>query len=245
MTSELRIQEPDDSLHLAFDENPMGMSITRFDLTYVRVNKALCALLGYRREQLIGRNVLEITHPDDVEISRWYAEQLFEGYIKSYAHERRFLRSDQHPIWVEVTATILHDSNQTPRYRLAMVADISARRQLEQERSERTHLEGVLLAASTMQHELNNRLAIVVGNTELLLHKAKLSADVRPLAQEVLAFARSAAELVNQLVSITHVERREWGPGLTPTIDIPRSIEASAAASPDPPEGPMSWEDLR
>ena len=243
MEYELHIEDQGEILQLAFDDNPIGTSVTRFDLTYVRVNKALCEMFGYAPEYLIGRNMLEFVHPDHVDISKGLAEQLFEGHIRSYVHERLFIRRDQTPIWTEVTATILRDQQGRPRYRMAMIRDIAERKQLELERAQRARLEGVLLAAATMQHELNNKLAIVMGNTELIVHRANLTSNMLTLARDARQFAVEAAEMVNQLVNISHIEEKDWGENLGPTIDISRSLTIPSV--PDQEDSDWAWDDIR
>ena len=50
---------------VAFDAAPIGMALFNTDGEYVRVNRALCALLGRSEAQLLGRRDQEFTHPDD------------------------------------------------------------------------------------------------------------------------------------------------------------------------------------
>jgi GAF domain-containing protein len=85
---------------------------------------------------------------------------------------------------------------------------------------ERAQLEGVLLAARTAQHALNNQLGRVVGYAELLEAEPGLPRDVRPLVQEILAGAEQAAATVQQLSQLTRVEPVDQG-GPGPVLSLP------------------------
>ena len=48
-----------------FAASPIGMAVFARDGALLRVNTAASALLGYQPPELVGRNVAEVTHPDD------------------------------------------------------------------------------------------------------------------------------------------------------------------------------------
>jgi PAS domain S-box-containing protein len=89
---------------------------------------------------------------------------------------------------------------------------------------ERSRLEGVLLAARTAQHALNNQLALTVGYTDVLAADPRLPPDLREVAQEALNGAQAAVETVQQLQQITRLDEVDRaGPG--PVLAIPGSAE--------------------
>jgi CheY-like chemotaxis protein len=88
---------------------------------------------------------------------------------------------------------------------------------------ERARLDGVLLAARTAQHELNNQLAVARGYAELLVGSPELPAHLHEIAEEVMSAADDAAGIVRQLRNISSIHEQQWNaPGDT-TIDLPRS----------------------
>jgi PAS domain S-box-containing protein len=90
---------------------------------------------------------------------------------------------------------------------------------------ERARLEGVLLAARTAQHALNNQLALTVGYTDVLAADRRLPADLVEVAHEALSGAQAAAATLQQLQRITHLEEIEQaGPG--PVLDLARSVDS-------------------
>ena len=66
-------------LELGFDDAAIGMVLLTPDLRVIRVNDALCALLGRDAEQLLGRSILEFTHPEDVKRSLRWSRSRYKG----------------------------------------------------------------------------------------------------------------------------------------------------------------------
>ncbi len=88
---------------------------------------------------------------------------------------------------------------------------------------ERARLDGVLLAARTAQHELNNQLAVARGYAELLVGSPELPAHLHDIASEVMTAADDAAGIVRQLRNISSIHEQQWNePGDT-TINLARS----------------------
>jgi CheY-like chemotaxis protein len=88
---------------------------------------------------------------------------------------------------------------------------------------EHARLEGVLLAARTAQHELNNQLAVARGYAEMLVGSPELPPHLQELAEEVMSAADDAAGIVRQLRNLSSIQEQHWNaPGDT-TIDLGRS----------------------
>ena len=93
---------------------------------YVRVNQTFCDIVGYRRDELLGRSPTSITHPDDRERDVAMLAGLRSGAIPSCTLEKRYLRPDGGVVWVHITvAPARGDADATL---LSMVEDITQRR---------------------------------------------------------------------------------------------------------------------
>lgn len=92
--------------------------------------------------------------------------------------------------------------------------------ELHRSLAERARLEGVLLAVRTLEHEINNQLALTMGYAELLERDARLPGPLRRLAQETRGGARQAADLVQRLGKLTEIRERTWGPDEPTTINL-------------------------
>jgi signal transduction histidine kinase len=89
---------------------------------------------------------------------------------------------------------------------------------------ERARLEGVLLAARTAQHELNNRLGVVLGYAEMLAEYPGLPESMNEIVAEIVSGAKDMAETVDQMRRVTRI-REAPRPSLTgPTLNLHDSV---------------------
>ena len=96
------LRESEEHFRLAFDETPIGTALIGLDHRFLRVNKALCDMLGYTREKLLKLAVSDITHPEDIEKSVELTEKVFRGKISSYRLEKRYLTKAGDVVWVHL-----------------------------------------------------------------------------------------------------------------------------------------------
>ena len=90
------------------------------------------ALLGYDDPRsLEGRNIFELTHPDDRDPDETYADEVLRGVRAGYTLEKRFLRADGSAIWCAISATVVRDASGVPDFAFGVVQDISARKAAE------------------------------------------------------------------------------------------------------------------
>ncbi len=88
---------------------------------------------------------------------------------------------------------------------------------------ERARLDGVLLAVRTLEHELNNKLTLTVGYTEIIGTADDLPPRLRPAASEAHRGARDAARIVQQLRQVIQLQETSWGAQVGTTIDLDES----------------------
>jgi two-component system, cell cycle sensor histidine kinase and response regulator CckA len=115
----------------AFDHASIGMAITNPDGRWLKVNHALCELLGYPEEELVGRTFHSITHPDDVAETMRRRGQVLAGERASYQIEKRLIHKQGHPIWILINAAIVRDEHGAPLYFASQVLDITERKVAE------------------------------------------------------------------------------------------------------------------
>jgi GAF domain-containing protein len=90
---------------------------------------------------------------------------------------------------------------------------------------EHVRLDGVLLAARTAQHELNNQLAVARGYAEMLVGSPDLPRHLIEMAEEVKHAADDAASIVRQMGNISHIHEQQWPEPADSTINLARSQE--------------------
>lgn len=130
--AESALRESERRFRDIFDQAAVG--ITRVDLQGVLVdaNQKFCDLLGYARNELIGRAIKDITHPDDYGQGARYREQLTGGTMRSVSGEKRFVRREGSLIWTRRTMSTACDERGNPQYVISVVEDITERKKAEE-----------------------------------------------------------------------------------------------------------------
>ncbi|HZS00972.1 MAG TPA: GAF domain-containing protein [Chloroflexota bacterium] len=88
---------------------------------------------------------------------------------------------------------------------------------------ERARLDGALLAANTAQHEVYNRLALMMGYVEIIGLSDDVPPRLREAAEEALRGVAGAVEILDALGRVRQLAEKDWGPNMRPTIDLRRS----------------------
>ena len=118
----------DEYFEAAFTHAPIGMAVVGLDGMPLRVNRALCAMLGYAAEELLRKSVFEITHPDDLGFAVQSMRQLRAGEIDSYTYEKRYFHKQGHTVWALLSVCLVRDQGGEPRYAITHIVDIDERR---------------------------------------------------------------------------------------------------------------------
>ncbi len=131
----------------AFHHAPIGMAILGANGRYVRVNDALCAMLGRRREELVGQRDNEITHPADRDRDVTLAWRILRGELDSVQLEKRFVKPDGSVVWVIANMTYLRDDDGNGIAWVGQWQDVTSRRAAETELRRERDLSSAMLSA--------------------------------------------------------------------------------------------------
>src|SRR5688500_2233331 len=99
-----------------FEDTGIPMGVASSEGRWTRVNRALCELLGYREDELLGALAEGIIHPDDRPVQREAVRLLMAGECPSYTSEYRCQRRSGEPTWGLVTVTLVADEERRPRH---------------------------------------------------------------------------------------------------------------------------------
>jgi PAS domain S-box-containing protein len=128
LESELDRAEHADPFARAFMQSGLGIALVSLESAWIAVNPALSAMLGYEQRELVGRSVLEVTHPDDVDSSRRTLPSLLAGDCKSISLDQRYLHRDGRVVWARLHLTLARDDAGRPLHFLAQTEDITSQR---------------------------------------------------------------------------------------------------------------------
>jgi PAS domain S-box-containing protein len=137
--AEQALQESEERFRLTIDEAPIGMALVALDGRFVRVNRALCEIVGYSSTELTGLTFEAISHPDGLDLDLAARGQLARGEIPRYHREKRYIRKDGTIVDVLLNVSTLRSRDGAPLYFISQIEDITARKRAEEvlQRSER------------------------------------------------------------------------------------------------------------
>ncbi|MDP9426889.1 MAG: PAS domain S-box protein, partial [Actinomycetota bacterium] len=123
----VRIREAEERFRAFFEHSATGISIATPDRRLIETNPAYQRMTDYTAEELHGKLIAELSHPDDGELN----EQLRSGRLDLYQREKRYVRKNGETIWVRPTISTVRREDGEPRFLVGMVEDITERKALE------------------------------------------------------------------------------------------------------------------
>jgi len=129
---EAALKESEERFRAILEQAAVGIAANSLTGKILWINQKLGDLVGYTKEEMLALTYQEITHPDDWEGDQEFIAKALAGEsVKS--REKRYIRQDGTTIWVNLTVSIVRDSEGVPKYTISVVEDISDRKALEQE----------------------------------------------------------------------------------------------------------------
>lgn len=168
-------RESDERLAATYEVATVGIAETDEQGRYVRVNDAMCRILGRSRDDLLGTDILAITHPDDRAREREQYGRQVRGEIDSYSVEKRAIGPHGADVHLTVSSSSVRDANGAFRYGVRVMQDVTERKRLEDEiagseRRLRELLEALPAAVYTTDAEgrvtFYNRAAVELAGRE-------------------------------------------------------------------------------
>ena len=131
--AEDRLRESEAEFRAAFEQSAVGMAqIAATTGRFVRVNAKYCELTGYSAEELAGTSPLDLHFTDDRDAEATAVGQFLRGETALYDAETRYLRKDGKVIWVHVNSTMMCNAEGRPERTMAVIQDITTRKQAEE-----------------------------------------------------------------------------------------------------------------
>ncbi|WP_020475639.1 response regulator [Zavarzinella formosa] len=129
-TAELR--ESEERFRGAFRHAAIGKALISPDGGFLRVNPALCGIVGYSEEELLARDFQGITHPDDLQADLDQLRRLAGGEIETYQMEKRYVHKAGHFVSILLSVSVVRNPAGIPLHYVAQVQDITKRKQAEE-----------------------------------------------------------------------------------------------------------------
>jgi two-component system cell cycle sensor histidine kinase/response regulator CckA len=115
-----------------FEQAAVGVALTESATgRYVRVNKKFADVLGYSPVEILQHTFRDLTHPDDLPGDLARTARLTAREISDFSMEKRYIRKDGSVVWGYLTVSPIWKADGTYDYHVAIVQDITERKQAE------------------------------------------------------------------------------------------------------------------
>jgi PAS domain S-box-containing protein len=164
--AEAALRENDTAFRAMFDLSSVGkIEVEPGSGRFLRANAAMCRFVDYSEAELLGRSVYDITHPDDLTLDRELCRRLDAGESE-FDVEKRYVRKDGKAVWARTTVNVIRDDVGQPLRHMAVIRDIDARKQAEEElRASKDRLQLALDAAHLGSWQYDPLQRVVAGDT--------------------------------------------------------------------------------
>jgi PAS domain S-box-containing protein len=201
----IELIESEKKYRTMFEDSPDAISLTQ-NARIVDVNPAWLQLHGYEsREEVIGRDIIEVIHPDDRHLlqkrrKRW-------PKIENRGYPIRDIRKDGGIVEVEIFASRISLNGRDAI--LSTLHDLTERnkseaekRKLEERLRQSERMEAVGALASGVAHDLNNILSGLISYPELLLFDIPEESPIKAPLTTIKKSGEKAAAVVQDLLTL-------------------------------------------
>lgn len=205
--AEEALRKSEERFRAIFENAGNGIAIANCDGRVREINPAFCKMLGYTRQELVGRVAFDFVHPDDQAMNLTEFQRLRQGEAPALEFEHRYLRKDGDTIWVHKSASLLCDSAGRLEAILALVTDITERRRMGQAMRDADRRKDEFVA--TLAHELRNPLAPIRNAVYILQRSDSDDPAGRNRARSLLPMMEKQVDhlvrLVDDLLEVSRI----------------------------------------
>jgi two-component system, cell cycle sensor histidine kinase and response regulator CckA len=170
------------------------------------VNQQMAGMLGYRVEEMLGRDVLDFKDEEDRPMVLQKLARRRQGVTERYDY--RFRTRDGRRLTVLISARPLWGSEGRYAGSLVIISDITER-SLQEEQVHQAHkMEAIGRLAGGVAHDFNNLLTVINGRCDLLLRHSAVGERIRAEIAEISNAGQRAQELTSQMLAFSRGQIR-------------------------------------
>ena len=163
-----------------FERAGVGIALVAPDGGWLRVNDALCQIVGYSQDEFVKLTFQDITHPDDLDSDLYLLRQLIDDEIDRYQLEKRYITKSGNTIWIQLIVTKQMSPQGELEYFVSIIKDIQERKEAEASLTE-------------LRKDLENR--VETRTRDLRLANEMLSSSMAQQLQSEQELRKREAEL--------------------------------------------------
>ncbi len=200
------------TLRALFDSIPASIYIIDRKYNLIAINVSRAARINSRPNQLVGKKCYEtLFQRDDPCAGCRVAETLRNGQPITRT-DRQWLSNDQ-PVEWEISSFAIQDNASMPIQAILLEQDVTEKRRLEANLIQSEKLAAVGQLAAGVAHEINNPLAAVIANAQLLRRDLPVDADDALESVKLIELAGlRASQVVRNLLGFARKEQYDFSP---------------------------------
>jgi PAS domain S-box-containing protein len=203
---EAAVRLSEERFRRAFDDAPAGMALVSPQIGWLRVNRALCEMLGHDEAGLLATDLQSILHPADVGADQAYWRKILDGTLETHEIEKRCLHRDGHFIWMSFSASLLRDAEGKALHFVVQIKDLTERNEAIARAENANAAKSQFLA--NMSHEIRTPLNAVIG-LGYLLEQTPLNLEQRAFLAKIQFAGRTLLSVVNNVLDLSKIEAGE------------------------------------
>jgi PAS domain S-box-containing protein len=196
----IELRKSEQRLQKILARAPLGILIADVrSLQFQYANPAICAMLGYEKEELEKMDMRSVHDAADFnDVIRNFRKQA-KG-MQLIAQDTPFLRKDGEKFKADVITAPIEFGKLSCL--AGFIVDLTERKQLETQLNRAKKMEAIGLMAGGVAHDLNNILAGIISYPELMLLQLPQSSDMRKPLEAIQESGRRAADVVADLLTV-------------------------------------------
>jgi PAS domain S-box-containing protein len=197
--ADIALRENEERFRRAFDDAPIGMSLTTPDGMCFQVNQALCDFLGYSAQELMSLPIQALSHPEDMAQDQALMDAVLAGERTTFQLEKRYFHKQGHMVYGLLNASLVQDDSGQPLYFVAQIQDISERRRIE-----RMQHDFICIVSHELRTPLTSmRGALGILETGALAHRPQETQRMMSIA---ISNTLRLIRLVNNILDLERLE---------------------------------------
>jgi PAS domain S-box-containing protein len=130
--TEARLRESEERFRTTFEQVAVGLGHLTLAGEWTWVNRRLCQIFGYTREELLQKSCREVVCPEGLQTLLEHKRRVVAGEAESFALEQPCRRKDGSVFWASWTVSLARSPSGEAEHLVAVVDDISVRKWTEE-----------------------------------------------------------------------------------------------------------------
>ena len=197
------LHRSEEKFRTLFERTAVGIALVDVEGRLTECNPELQEMLGYRKEELLGRFFSELIYMEDETVDLDFHKKLLSGEQDHYQVEKRYIRKEGGWVWGRENVSLVRDAGGNPQYTIHMVENINEWKQLEAQFLQSQKMETVGRLAGGIAHDFNNLLTVLKGYSQLSILGLKDDDPLKGNIREIQNATERAAQLTSQLLAFS------------------------------------------